>query len=382
MNQKKGLIVLMGTKVSYSVVQSSRALYIFQEIKKRCPETYLIIKKNEQTEILLDNLIQIKPKISILGEFTLLKGILFILQMTINTFHVVVSKKIDYVVLRGYDTILLFVGLKLLNIKIYYDFHGKYDLELHHQKRFLRAFIVKWIEKIILRYSDRIIVISKGIEAQIEEYQNKCIYLPNGIDLNGLNRSEEYLPIELPINKKIIGFIGNWEPIMKIEDVCDSINYLNDSIAVIVGRGYKFERILQQYCSNMNIIFTGQIEQKYVYSILKKMDVCVVPYDANSYASKIKNFFSNRKIYEYLAAGKPIIISKIEGVPEFLEENTNYLPYESGNAKDLADKIKILYNNQELYHKMSESNAKLATTFQWSLLIKNSGIIEDIKLNK
>ncbi|UGV40621.1 glycosyltransferase [Methanococcoides orientis] len=375
---KKGLIILMGTKASYSIVQSSRALHIFNEIKKHYPNTYLMLQKNELNEVLLENLVQIKPKIAIDGKLILLKGILFRLQMSLQIFHFLISKKIDYVLLRGYDTIILYPFLKLFNIKIYYDFHGRYDLELSQKKRFVRAFMVKLINKVIFKHSDKIIVISDGVKAQIEEYAHKCIYLPNGVDIEKIESIDTVNPINIPEDKKVIGFIGNWEQVMKIDDICDSVDYLRDVVVVIVGQGYQYNRIINKYGRKENVILTGRIEQNLAFSLLKRMDICIVPYDKNFYMSKIKNFFSNRKISEYLAAGKPMVIADIGGIPGYLKENINYIKYDSNNPQNLANKVEYLINNTRLYSQMSNDNRTLAKEFDWESIVTKSGLFDDL----
>lgn len=377
-NSKKGLIIFMETKVSYSIVQSSRALHIFHEIQKYLPDTYLMLQKNEQNEVVLDNLIQIKPIIPIDGKFTLLKGILFRVQMSLQIFHFILSKKIDYILLRGYDTVILFPFLKAFDIKIYYDFHGRGHLELYQQKRFLRGHIAKLSQKIILKYCDKIIVVSAGIKAQIEEYAYKCIYLPNGVDVGKIESIDSECPVSIPKDKKVIGFIGNWEQVMKIEDICDSIDYLKDVVVVIVGQGYHYEKIFTKYGQKQNIILTGRLEYNLAVSLLKRMDVCIVPYDKNFYMSKVKDFFSNRKISEYLAAGKPMLIADIEGIPGYLKENINYIKYESGNPENLANNVEYLMNNPELYSKISHNNKILAKEFDWGQIVKKSGILENL----
>lgn len=375
---KKGLIILMGSKASYSIVQSSRALHIFQEIKKHYPDTYLMLQKNEQNEVSLDNLVQIKPKIAIDGKLTLLKGILFRLQISLQIFHFLHSKKIDYVILRGYDTIILYPFLKILNVKIDYDFHGKYDIELYQQKRFLRAFIAKWIEKFIFNYCDKIIVVSNGIKSQIEEYAYKCIYLPNGVDIDKIESIDLECSVNIPEDKKVIGFIGNWEGFMNIEDICKSAKFVPNCLIVIVGSGHKAFELIETYKNNKNIVFTGRLPQKEAYALLKKFDVCVIPYDKEDLHSQYPDFFSARKTKEYMAAGKPIIIANVVGRESWLIPNENCLLYESRNPYDLAKKINILLNDIELYSNMSENNKELSKQYEWGHIVKNSGIINDI----
>lgn len=375
---KKGLIISMGSKASYSIVQSSRALHIFEEMKVHLPDTYLMLQKNEVNEVSLDNLVQIKPKIAIDGKLILLKGILFRLQMSLQVFHFLLSKKIDYVILRGYDTVILYPFLKIFNIKIYYDFHGRYDLELYQQKRFLRAFLVKLISNVILKYSNKIIVVSNGIISQIEEYSHKCIYLPNGVDIDKIESIDLECSVNIPENKKVIGFIGNWEEFMNVEDICKSAKFLPNCLFIIIGYGYNAFELIETYKNNKNIVFTGRLPQKEAYALLKKFDVCVIPYDKEDLHSQYPDYFSARKTKEYIAAGKPIIIANVVGRESWLIPNENCLLYESRNPHDLAKKINVLLDDVELYSNMSEKNKKLSKQYEWEYIVKNSGIVNDI----
>ena len=377
MVSKKGFILLANVP-SYSIVQPSRALHIFNEIKKEFPDTYLIMQSSDENDFELDNLIQVKPFVDIKGKFILLKGMIYRLQLTIFSFKFAIINKMDFAILRGYDCIFLLILLKIIGVQVYYDFHGKYDLELTQQGRFLRSFFVKNIDKIILKYSDKIIVVSEGIKNQISEYERKCILLPNGVDLDKIKNANYKCSTELPADKKVIGFIGNWESFMKIEDVCESLTYLSDCVGVIIGRGYNAEHIIDKYQTIDNIIFTGKVPHEKVYALLKKFDVCIIPYDKNDKHSQYPNFFSARKTKEYIAAGKPIIVADIIGKEGWLVENKNCLLYESGDPKDLADKIKTLINDEKMYRTLSENNERLAEEFTWKRLIKQSGLIEEI----
>ncbi|RLE45665.1 hypothetical protein DRJ25_05310, partial [Candidatus Woesearchaeota archaeon] len=222
-SKKKVLIVLWGHTPVCSQPQPSRALYMFNELKRRFPDTYILMQKGEENLPGLDNLIQVKPIIPIKGKLQLLKGIIFRFQISIFTLWFVISKKIDFVIIRGYDTILVHPFLKLLGVKTFYDFHGLYHRELIQQNRRLRAFFVRHIDRVTLRLSSKIIVVSDGIKMQIQEHQSKCLYLPNGVDIEKIQNADHDHSIELPEDKKIIGFIGNWESFMKIEDICESL---------------------------------------------------------------------------------------------------------------------------------------------------------------
>jgi len=376
--EPKFLILLMRDTPDANTSQGTRAIAIFNEVRKIIPESYIILKKGEE-EIQNNNYILIKPTISLNGRARLLREVLFIIQMTFFICQFIERKNITAIYLRGYHTILLFPYLKIKGIKILLDYHGRYDLELIEVQRFLRALLVKICDSIILRLSDKIFAVSAGIIEQIPHYKNKTLLLPNSVDIDAIQKTEGKIDMNIPADTTIIGFIGNWESFMKIEDICDSIkNNPKSFIAVIVGWGYNANNIIKKYSPNKNIIFTGRIYQKAAYSYLKLMDICIIPYSKNDLHSQYKDFFSAKKTKEYLAAGKPIIVAEVSGREQFLVNGINCLTYNPGDSEDLLKKILFLKENPMIAKKMGENNLELAKEFSWSKIVSDSGLIQEI----
>lgn len=374
------LFVLMGYSPDDNGAQATRAVSLFHEIKTYFSDTSLIMKEGENPSV-EDGYNLIKPRFSLEGKGILLKGILFRVQMTLAIIRFVHKKHITSIILRGYDTILLFPFLKVQKVKIFYDFHGRYNLELSQQNRPLRAAFTRMCDKFILKHTDKILTVSEGIQSQIPEYRDKCLPLQNGVDVQAIEDAKNRQPVmDIPENEYIVGFIGNWEPVMRIDDICNAVEIIDNTTALIIGKGYNANEIFSQYRSKKTI-FTGRINQKDALFLLHKMDVCIIPYDKNHYMSKINNFFSNRKVYEYLSAGKPIIVSNIEARPAFLIDNVNCLTYESGDARDLAGKISELIHNPIRAEEMSKNNTELAKKFTWKNLVEESGIVSELKLH-
>ncbi|MFA0822761.1 MAG: glycosyltransferase family 4 protein [Methanomethylovorans sp.] len=378
MAPKKGFILLANVP-SYSVVQSSRALHIFTELKKEYHNLYMIMQSSDKKEIELDNLIQVKPLVNIEGKFVLLKGMLYRLQLTLFAFKFAIIHHVDFAILRGYDSIMLLVLLKMIGVKVYSDFHGKYDLELTQRGKNLRSFFVKFIDSLTLKLSNRMIVVSEGIESQIQEYKNKCILIPNGVDIQKIDDAISKTPeFDFKGYKKIVGFVGNWESFMKVEDMCQAAEYVPDVLFVIVGEGFNASTLMEKYSVNRNVIFAGKRPQKDALSIMHMFDICILPYDKIDAHSSHPGFFSSRKTKEYIAAGKPIIVADVIGKESCLIPGYNCMLYESRDPKDLANKISEMFNDPLLLSSMGKNNFEMREHFTWEYLIRNSGLIEDI----
>lgn len=381
MTSKKGFI-LMATVPSYSVVQSSRALHIFSELSKEFQDMYLIMQSYDKNEVQLDNLIQVRPFMSMDGSFSLLKGMLYRLQLTLFAFRFAIRHHLDFAILRGYDSIMLLILLKLIGVRVYSDFHGKYDLELSQRGKHLRSFFVKYIDKTTLKFSDRIIVVSEGIEAQIQEYKEKCILIPNGIDVQKIDDANtDVHTFDLKGYKKVVGFVGNWESFMNVEDMCQAAEYIPDVLFVIVGEGFNASQLMEKYRIYDNVIFAGRRPQKEAFSIMYKFDICILPYDKMDAHSRYPGFFSSRKTKEYIAAGKPIIVADVIGKESCLIPGYNCVLYESRDPRDLADKISELFSDTSLLASMGKNNFEMRERFTWNYLIQNSGIIKDLQGN-
>lgn len=65
-------------------------------------------------------------------------------------------------------------------------------------------------------------------------------------------------------------------------------------------------------------------------------------------------------IVEAMLHGKPVIASRIGGVPEIVEDGVTGLLFEPGNAEDLAEKIRYLWARPDLCRKMGEAGREKA----------------------
>jgi glycosyltransferase involved in cell wall biosynthesis len=63
-------------------------------------------------------------------------------------------------------------------------------------------------------------------------------------------------------------------------------------------------------------------------------------------------------VHQAFALGKPVIASRIDGIPEIVEEGVNGLLFEPGNNVELAEKMNILEENEQLRQDLGR-NARL-----------------------
>ena len=211
----------------------------------------------------------------------------------------------------------------------------------------------------------------------MKKLNRNAFLLKNGINLEEFDRLSSSRNIlkkySIPVKKPIIGFVGKWENWMKIEDFLNASKYLKDIMFLVIGKGRNFTKYKNEF---KNVIFTGRIPHEHTVSFLMNFDICVSPHSKD----KMMQFRSARKTLEYMAAGKPIIVSNVVGREKFLKEGVNCLLYESENPEDLVEKINILLSDRKLINRIGINNKKLSNKFTWEKSVYGSGLL--IALNK
>lgn len=356
--------------MQHNSAPASRAWHISRELNSSGIKSIIVARKAVIDCISGENIVAIKP----LVNRGFIGNLLFLFQISVVVIRVLFNAKIDQVLARGYSLAPLFITLKLWGKNITYDFNGyRYKEQIVGGHR-LRAKITRLFDWLALKLADHVLVIREELCQDLPtNFQKKTLLLPNGVDLEEFAAAEDeniLARYNLPPHKKLVGFIGNWEAWIAIEDILASTKYFDDKVkVVIIGAGRGLEEYKDTYPS---ILFTGRIAHQDAVELIKKMDVCICPYSTHVIA-KNKSY---RKVLEYLAAGKPIVASNAEGREKFIREGNNALLYQAGEPKDLADRVKTILSDERLYARMSCNNLELARQFSWREVIKRSGLIK------
>jgi glycosyltransferase involved in cell wall biosynthesis len=376
MNGKQVLVVAVNYTPTHDQAPSSRALYLFEEIRKRFPGA-CIMMRDDGRGVEMDGLCLVKPIVPVRGGMKFAKGLLFRLQALPCVLGFILKNNVGVVVIRGYDIAFYLPFLKLMGLKVIYDFHGLVAEGHADEGRYLRSLFSRHFEVLMLKLSDKVLVVSEGIRRQFPWLAEKCLYLPNGMDLEKMEMARGDVEC-LPGDKKSLCFIGNWEPFMRVEDMCEAMRYLEGCEGFIIGWGKDADNYVKKYEGLSNLTFTGRLSPEEAYAILKKCNVCVLPYAGDYKYSRIPGYFCTRKALEYTVAGKPIVVADIPGKEERLADGHNCLFYKPGDPKDLADKVMALLNDGPLYEKLRSNNEARAPYFAWGRVVESSGLPEEI----
>jgi len=144
-----------------------------------------------------------------------------------------------------------------------------------------------------------------------------CIFVPNGVDFERINQAPRLTGRDIAqLPRPIIGYIGTIQ-----EDRVDVelIRYLAEANPqksfVLIGGGWPGlrKKIKERLQSLPNLHFLGRKSFRETPQYLREFDVAIIPHLQNEF-----NRHTNpMKLYEYLAAGKPVVATPGAGLDEF-----------------------------------------------------------------
>ena len=179
---------------------------------------------------------------------------------------------------------------------------------------FITRETVERLEQRLLKEADIVFATATELYNRKKKYTGQIHLVPNGADVEHFKQA---LLADYPVAEEIrqlpgpvIGFYGgisDWIDLSLVEAVAKA--YPEWSV-VMVGPVDTEIAHLRKYS---NIIFPGKKNYEELPSYLKGFDVCLVPFKINDLTVNVNPV----KLYEYLAAGKPVVSSPLPEVRQF-----------------------------------------------------------------
>ncbi len=236
--------------------------------------------------------------------------------------------------------------------------------EASRYRRLALTELAKVVERYLFNNADHIITVS----AELKKYVSKiapqaCVtVVPNGVRVEhfqdtGVSNHDDG-SVDLEGADFVIGFVGSLKPWHGVEILIDSfaefVSNYKKSRLLIIGGEKRLTRQLEKRSRKQGldgkVVFTGAVPYEKIPSMLQQTDVLVAPYP------QLPDFyFSALKIFEYMAAGKPIIASDIGQIASILKNQETAILVPPGDGKELHDAIMRLKKDPGLRSKLGEN---------------------------
>ncbi len=318
-------------------------------------------------------------------------GVLYLCPKTANkrfSYSAVVNMAKAIKSIRANIIHIHFVGMAYLSAACLLKFFFRYKLIIHWRNpptsilagaKFFHYFSPLFYRFLNLLFLNKNIVISNSIKDLLIYRKfassEKISVIYNGIDTSKftITREEAQQIIERKIGKRIynhpvVGMVANFSPQKDHESVIKAANIVKARIPDIlflfvgsekryVGEGKieKLKALADSYNVKENIIFFGEYQN--VHEIIARFDIGIL-------CSNFEGF--GNAIVEYMAAGKPVVGTKIGGIGEIIKDAENGFLITQNSAEELADKIITLLTNKKMALEMG-GRAKIYAERNYSL---------------
>jgi len=228
-----------------------------------------------------------------------------------------------------------------------------------------RKFYRSLIDNISFYFADRIICVSKSqkqyiaINKKISPDKIKVIY--NGVDINKFKAGTDCKAdisrkdISVPERAVVIGTIASLRKEKAIDVLINAIPKVikeyPEAFFLIIGDGRErlsLDMSAKRLGLNGNLRFLGERED---------VDKIIPFFDIVCLSSRIENF--PLAILEGMACGKPVVATRVGGVPEMVKDRVNGFLAKIDSSDELAECLKSLIGDRQLAERMGREGRKI-----------------------
>lgn len=245
---------------------------------------------------------------------------------------------------------------KVIGYKIIFDIVEDYSLykdDVKFISRF-KFWTAKKLDNLSAKLGDGIIVISNYL---LQKYKTKniknLILISITAKLNHIQTKKD--SFSQPFT---VAYAGSFADKDGVDFIVSGFKVFNqkyfDSKLYLIGAGFQQKQYRKKYEKEENVIFTGFLDDKDYYTLLRKVDVlCMCRID-----SQFANAGFPFKLGEYLATGNPVIATKVSDVDLFLSNDSAYL-IDPENLNQYINALTEIRNNPIVAFKKGENGQKV-----------------------
>ncbi len=249
-------------------------------------------------------------------------------------------------------------------------------LESHNYSKFAKHPMIKsWVSFMKDRSCSVSMVVTtvagKNSYISIGVPEDRIIVLPNGVNVERFHNLEvaEVLRDELglPKDRPLIAFCGSLHEGRGVEEMLDCAKHVPEAFLVIVGGDagdvLRYINLANQRGLD-NVCFVGHVNQMQLPKYLMASDVLLMPYSTR-FSAHTFEYTSPMKMFEYLASGKPIVVTDFPVLHEVLTDEYNAIFVEPDSGEELARGVRKLLDNPDLAMRIGKNARVDAERYSW-----------------
>ena len=245
----------------------------------------------------------------------------------------------------------------------------------------VKLFSNKVLSKFYFSQVDKIIAVTENVQCSLTKAgitENRIVEIPLGINTELYNQNVSGDDVRKGYNidpdQPTLIYVGNLTIQKGLSILIDALNIVAKDIPNIkllmvlnmpleryknpgrldvdMGQIFKTKEKIKHYGLEDNIIPLGLLDN--MPQVMAASDIFITPF-----LDTVGIVDSPTSLLEAMAVGKPVIATRVGGIPEIIKHQKNGMLIEPNNVNELVDTIIYMLNNKEEAKKMGEEGAKI-----------------------
>jgi glycosyltransferase involved in cell wall biosynthesis len=251
----------------------------------------------------------------------------------------------------------------------------------------------KGIEQIFIRKASQqssvklVLAVTEHLQANLAKQlgvpAEKLLTLHDGIDLDtsscSITKGQARRKLGLPLDKPLVVYTGKLDTEKGVEVLARAAPMLNDIHIVLVGGGPLADGRLQRLVRELNgtnVTLPGFKSHSEVLVYQRAADVLILPHSMKYLHSAY--YTSPLKLFEYMAAGAPIVATDLPATKAVLRHGENSWLVQPDSSLALAEGIRHVLANGCLASALAHQAKEDAKLYTWEL--RATRIVESLSL--
>jgi glycosyltransferase involved in cell wall biosynthesis len=226
----------------------------------------------------------------------------------------------------------------------------------------------KRLEKSCIEQADKVVTVVE----EMNDYYATCYALGMKKTIVVMNVEDLKAFYSIKINKEIcdtykgsfnISYVGGFAQPRGLDTAIKAmpriLKRIPNAKLLLVGKdGKAYEEGLRNLCKKLNVekhvVFTGWVPFQHVPSLISVSNVCLVPH----HVSIISDVGVPHKLFQYMAMGKPVLVTNAKALKRIVEETKCGIVVPSGDHDRIAEAIIYLHDNEAYARKLGANGRR------------------------
>lgn len=240
----------------------------------------------------------------------------------------------------------------------------------------------KWLRSWVGRRIGGLIVTTnklKELYMGLGVLKDKILVAPDGVDLTkfaiSMTRDQARREVGLPLDKKIIGYVGRFHTMEMRKGLDTMIKALRilkeegfgDVMLCFVGGPLEMapsylDLARKEGIEEKELRFANHVPPERIPLYLRSFDICTMPFP---WTEHFAYYASPLKLFEYMASKTPIVATDLPSTREILRDGENAILVEPDDPRALAEGIKRVLSDAELTARIGRQAREDVVQYTW-----------------